>query len=257
MGKAIIRVLASGSDAKLVGAVEKDGHPDLGKDAGLVAGVEETGVRIGVSVEDGADVVIVFSSPEGSAAILDDCERTGAAVVVGTTGLGEEFTKRVGRAARKIACVVSPSMSVGMNMLFGVVGKVARTLGPEYDIEIVEAHHRMKKDAPSGSAAKLAECIQKEIGSMDVVYGRQGMTGERKPRELGIHAVRAGEIAGIHTIMYSGPGETIEITHRAQGRDAYAAGAVKAAVFAAKAAPGIYSMADVLGTSTKMGTERR
>ena len=134
-----------------------------------------------------------------------------------------------------------------MNVLFETVGRVAESLGPDYNIEIVEVHHRMKKDAPSGSALKLAESIQREIGKMDLVHGREGAVGERGNREIGIHAVRAGDVVGKHTVIYAGPGESVEITHTAQSRETFAAGAVRAAVFAAAAPAGLYTMVDVLG----------
>ncbi len=247
MGALIARLVLESEHTELAGALERPGHLALGNDAGMAAGGERTGVSIEESLGSDVDVMIDFSSPEGSLARLAECETGGTAIVVGTTGLGEDFARRAKAASEKIACLIAPNMSVGMNVLFGTVGRVAKSLGGDYNVEIVEVHHRMKKDAPSGSALKLAESIQNEIGEMDLVHGREGAVGERGNREIGIHAVRAGDVVGKHTVIYAGSGESVEITHTAQSRETFAAGAVRAAVFAAEAPPGLYTMADVLG----------
>ena len=247
MGAVIVRLVLDGADTELAAALERSGHPALGSDVGVANGGGPIGVVITDSLVGKVDVMIDFSSPEGSLVRLDECEAGGTAIVVGTTGLGEDFMRRAESASKKIACLVAPNMSIGMNVLFDTVGRVAKSLGSDYNIEIVEVHHRMKKDAPSGSALKLAESIQDEIGEMDVVYGREGAVGERNNRELGIHAVRAGDVVGKHTVMYAGPGESVEITHAAQSRETFAAGAVRAAVFTAASPAGLYSMTDVLG----------
>lgn len=246
MGGMVIRMVLDGVDMELVCALEAAGHPDLDEDAGEIAGTGRAGVPLADSMGGDPDVVIDFSSPEGSLTRLEECAGAGVAIVVGTTGLGEDFMERAKAASEKIACIAAPNMSVGMNVLFETVGRIAKSLGPDYDIEIVEIHHRMKKDAPSGSALKLADCIREEVGDMELVHGRKGMVGERKRNELGIHAVRAGEVVGNHRVIYAGPGESIEIVHNAQSREPFAAGAVRAAVFAASAPPGMYTMADVL-----------
>ncbi len=247
MGRMLTRLAFEGGETELVAALESHGHPDIGKDAGVGAGIGDIGVSVAEELAVEADVVIDFSSPEGSLSRLEECEKKGVSLVVGTTGLGDDFMKKIESASKKVACLVAPNMSVGMNVLFGTVGRIARSLGPDYDIEIVEMHHNKKKDAPSGSALKLAEAIQNEVGSMDIVHGREGAVGERKKGELGMHAVRGGEIVGDHTVFYAGPGERVEVTHRAQSRETFAAGAMRAAVFVASAKPGLYTMADVLG----------
>jgi 4-hydroxy-tetrahydrodipicolinate reductase len=246
MGRLITRLVIERADTELVCAVDAAGHPDLGKDAGLLAGVGEAGVAVGDSIGGDPEVVIDFSGPEGALARLDECEKSGTAAVIGTTGGGDELMKRARAASGKIACLVAPNMSVGMNVLFSTVGRMAKALGPDYDVEIVEAHHNRKKDSPSGTALKLAESVQKDAGSKDLVHGREGLVGERKAGEMGVHAVRGGDIVGWHTVLYAGPGETIELTHRVQSRETFAAGAVRAAVFVAGAPAGLYSMADVL-----------
>lgn len=246
MGRLIVRIVLDREDTELAAAIEPTGHPELGEDAGRLSGAGDAGVLLSDSWSGEADALIDFSSPQGALIRLGECEKYGTAVVVGTTGLGDDFHAAVKAASEKIACIVAPNMSVGMNVLFNTVGVVADSLGAGYDIEIIEAHHRLKKDAPSGTALRLAECITEAGGPGNYVYGREGMVGERKPDELGIHAIRAGDIAGVHTVLYSGGGETIEITHRAHGREAFATGAVRAAVFAASAAPGLYDMGDVL-----------
>jgi 4-hydroxy-tetrahydrodipicolinate reductase len=246
MGRLITRLIIEGPDTELVCALDASGHPDLGKDAGLLAGAGEAGVAVTDSLAGDPDCVIDFSSPDAALARLEECESRGTAIVEGTTGTGDDFMERARAASAKIACVAAPNMSVGMNVLFATVGRVAKALGPGYDVEIVEAHHNKKKDSPSGTALKLAESVQKDAGMKDLVHGRDGMVGERGPGELGMHAVRGGDIVGWHTVLYAGPGETIEITHRVQSRETFAAGAVRAAVFAAGAPPGLYSMADVL-----------
>ncbi len=247
MGRLITRLVIEGPGIELVCALDAPGHPDLGKDAGLLAGCGEAGVAVTDSLTGEPDCVIDFSSPDAGLARLEECEGSGTAIVIGTTGTGEDFLERAKAACGKIACVAAPNMSVGMNVLFATVGRVAKSLGPDYDVEIIEVHHNRKKDAPSGTALKLAESVQRDSGMKDLVHGRDGMVGERGTAELGMHAVRGGDIVGWHTVLYAGPGETIEITHRVQSRETFAAGAVRAAVFAASASPGLYSMADVLG----------
>jgi len=170
-------------------------------------------------------------------------------MVIGTTGFGEEQISELKGLAAALPCVFSPNMSVGVNLLFEIAGRMAEVLGDDYDIEIVEAHHRHKKDAPSGTAGKLAEILAKARGQnleKVAVYGRQGITGERAKETIGIHAVRGGDIIGDHTVIFAGPAERIELTHRAHSRDTFARGAVRAARFVATAPPGLYSMQDVL-----------
>ncbi len=253
MGRRIINCAGSEPDLKVVGAVDRPGHPDLGRDAGELSGVG----RIGCPLTDSlagvigeGDVVIDFSAPP---AALENAAAAAAArksLVGGITGLGPEGERKLKETAVGIACVFSPNMSVGINLLFRLVGEAAEALGDAYDIEIVEAHHRMKKDAPSGTAKKIAEiaasALRRDLAE-SAVYGREGMVGERTREEIGIHAVRAGDIVGEHTVIFSTPGERLELVHRAHSRDTFARGALRAARFAAAAGPGFYSMRDVLG----------
>ena len=263
MGKRIIDCARADTDLKVVGAVEKAGHPDSGKDAGGIAGGGEIGVKLVDNLESvigEGDVVVDFTAPGASTASAALAAAAGKAMVIGTTGLSPEEENRIKAAAEKIACVYAPNMSVGVNLLFQLARKVALALGNEYDIEIVEAHHRFKKDAPSGTAKQIAQIIAdslerdlEEVG----VYGRKGQTGERSRGEIGIHAIRAGDIVGEHTVIFSNPGERLELIHRAHSRDTFARGALRAARFAAAAAPGLYSMIDVLRTGDEKARQGR
>ena len=252
MGKRIISCAGAERDLQVVGAVERAGHPDIGKDAGLVSGGEKLGVKIASdlrAVAKAGEVVIDFSAPAAVEKNIVTAVEARKALVIGTTGLSEEQTRRVEEAGDRVACVFSPNMSVGVNLLFKLAGETARSLGEDYDVEIVEAHHRFKKDAPSGTALKLAEVITAALGrDLDKAarYGRRGETGERTAAEVGIHSVRAGDIVGDHTVIFSNLGERLELTHRAHSRDTFARGALRAARFAALAPPGFYSMMDVL-----------
>jgi 4-hydroxy-tetrahydrodipicolinate reductase len=253
MGKRIIACAGEEEDLRVSGAVERSGHPDIGRDAGELSGREKIGCFLTDSLEgalDGGDVVIDFSSPEAAPATAAACASAGKSLVVGTTGLGPEGERKLRESARGIPCVFSPNMSLGVNLLFRLVGETAEALGDAYDVEIVEAHHRLKKDAPSGTAKKIAEiaaaALRRDLAE-NAVYGREGMVGERTRDEIGILAVRAGDIVGEHTVIFSAPGERLELIHRAHSRDTFARGALRAARFAAAAGPGFYSMRDVLG----------
>lgn len=251
MGRAIVALAGEDPDFRIVGAVDARGHPDLGKDAGVTAGVSALGVPLSSELAEKiaeADVVVDFSEKESTRTCVEIACQAGKAVVIGTTGLAEEDIARIKKAAESIAVVLSPNMSVGVNVLFEIVEETARKL-KGYDIEIIEVHHNKKKDAPSGTAKRLGQIVADATGrdlSRDGVYGRQGMVGERKPSEIGLHAARAGDVVGEHTVMFAGPGERVELTHRAHSRNTFAAGALRAARFAAAAPPGFYSMADVL-----------
>jgi len=197
-----------------------------------------------------ADVLIDFTQPEGCARNVEVAMELGRPAVVGTTGLGAAEQAVLRRAAEQVAVVHAPNMSVGVNLLFKLAREVAAVLGEAYNVEIVEAHHNRKKDSPSGTALKLAERVAEGLGwDLDEVlrHGREGLVGPRPSREIGMHAVRAGDIVGEHTVMFVGPGERIELTHRAHNRDNFARGALIAAKFAAAARPGLYDMQDVLG----------
>jgi 4-hydroxy-tetrahydrodipicolinate reductase len=253
MGKRLVALLRDDPAFKLVGAVERPGQADVGRDAGEVAGTGPVGVRILDGFEPalaGAQVVLDFTAPAAAMQHLEAASATGVAMVIGTTGLGAADLARAKELCARIPCVQSPNMSVGVNVLYGILAQVAKTLGDEYDVEVIEAHHHFKKDAPSGTAERMAQVIAQALGrDLKQVgnYGRFGMVGERPPKEIGVHAIRAGDIVGEHTILFGGMGERIEITHRAQSRDNFAFGAIRAAKWVVGKPAGLYSVLDVLG----------
>lgn len=253
MGKRISYMVTQQAGVQLAGGFEQAGHADVGKDIGEVGGFGSTGVHISAglaSVIDQADVIIDFTFHEATMVFARLAAEKGKAMVIGTTGLTAENLKELTGLARKFPCVQSPNMAVGVNVLFKVAAKVASILGDAYDVEIVEAHHRMKKDAPSGTALKLGEMVASGLGrKLDEVgvYARHGMIGARTDKEIGIQTIRAGDIVGEHTVYYCGAGERIEITHRAHSRDNFARGAALAAAWVAKQPHGLYTMFDVLG----------
>ena len=253
MGKRLVALMRESPDFQIVGAVERKDHVDVGRDAGEVAGVGPLGVAIGDVVDKalpGAQVLLDFTAPAAAMRNLEAASRAGVAAVVGTTGLSEADITRARDLAAKVPCVQSPNMSVGVNVLYGVLAQVARTLGDGYDIEVIEAHHHFKKDSPSGTADRMARVLADALGR-DLrkvgVYGRFGIVGERTKEEIGVHAIRAGDIVGEHTILFGGMGERIEVTHRAHSRDNFAFGALRAARWVVGKAPGLYDMLDVLG----------
>lgn len=255
MGSRIISAIQETDGIALAGALERAGHPSLGFDAGDVAGVGPIGIKIEDNIDrlldgDGADVVIDFSSPQATLSNLEKICEKGKAAVIGTTGLLYEGEKRIKELSGKIPCVFSPNMSVGVSVVFKVLQDVAKVLGDDYDVEIVEAHHRHKKDAPSGTAMKMAQVLADALGRNLAEVGkfsRHGIIGERTKQEIGIQTIRAGDIVGDHTVLFCGNGERIEIIHRAHTRDNFAKGSVKAAMWAVNQKPGLYDMLDVLG----------
>lgn len=250
MGKRILALSQEEAMFTIAAALEHPTHPDLGKDAGALAGVGALNVKLSSEWNQKADVMIDFSLPEAADAMIRYCADNGIALVLGTTGLSPAQFDLLMQAGKKIAIVQATNMSLGMNLLFALVGKVAQSLGSEYDIEIVEAHHRFKKDAPSGSALSLAEAICKETNRNfpgDLNYGREGKEALRTKGHIGIHAVRGGDIIGQHAVMYSTLGETITLSHNAHSRDTFARGALRAAQWVLNQLPGLYTMQDVLG----------
>ena len=250
MGKRILSLAVEGGWFDIVGAVERQGHPDMGRDAGLAAGTAQINIKIADFCPVKADVAIDFSQPQAANATIDYCVKNGIAMVLGTTGLAAEQQKKIKTAAEKIPIVYGTNMSVGMNVLFSMAGKAASALGEQYDIEIVEQHHRFKKDAPSGSAMTLAENICKATGKKFpdcLTYGRSGKEATREPGTIGIHAVRAGDIVGVHSVIFSTLGETVTLNHTAHSRDTFAQGALRAARWLIGKKAGLYSMAEVLG----------
>ncbi|NQU39073.1 MAG: 4-hydroxy-tetrahydrodipicolinate reductase [Lentisphaerae bacterium] len=252
MGQAIARYAVQHSKASIGAAIEQSDHATLGRDMGTLSGLDPLGVLISDRLADIAatDAVIDFTFHSAVPDHVRAAQEAGRAFVLGTTGLTEEEATVVREAARTIPVVWAPNMSLGMNLLFAMVKQAAAALSDEYDIEIVEAHHKHKQDAPSGTALGLAKSAAagRQVALDDVAdYGRHGMTGERVPGRIGMHAVRGGDIVGDHTVMFAADGERLELTHRASSRDIFAVGAVKAALWVPSQTPGLYSMQDVLG----------
>ncbi|MFH0922076.1 MAG: 4-hydroxy-tetrahydrodipicolinate reductase [Fibrobacterota bacterium] len=252
MGQRIIALLAESPGFALGAGFEAPGHPAIGRDAAVVAGLTESGILIGDSPESakGCRVFIDYSAPLAFEKNLEFCVRNGLALVVGTTGLSDSQKAKITEASGRIAIVHAPNMGVGINVLLSIVKQVAAVLGDTYDIEIIEAHHNKKTDAPSGTALGLAEAAAEGLGvdlKGNAVYGRAGQVGERRHKEIGIHAVRGGDIIGEHTVIFAGPGEKVEISHSVISRDVFAKGAVRAAAFLSGKKNGLFNMKDVLG----------
>jgi len=252
MGQAIIRCSRRLNDLQVVAAIESSQCPFLGKDAGIVAGTLDIGVPFSDNDREGAskaEVLIDFSFPSSSARHALLAAEFKKPIVIGITGLNNEEKNSLKKASAQTAVLWSPNMSLGVNILNAAVGQFAQKLA-DYDVEIVEMHHCRKKDAPSGTALRLAETIAAARGiSLDnaAVYGRHGNTGERRPGQIGIHAVRGGDVVGDHTIIFSSEGERIELSHRASSRDGFAIGALRAAQWMVGKPAGFYDMSDVLG----------
>jgi 4-hydroxy-tetrahydrodipicolinate reductase len=250
MGRRLVDLVSHEEDMSVVAALEHPGHAELRRDAGELAGRGHLGVPLAATWAAATDVLIDFSVPAGAMPRILEGAQKGVALVIGTTGFTGEEQAQIAEAARRAPVLYSPNMSVGVNLLFRLAAEVAAALGEEYDIEIIEAHHRFKKDAPSGTALRIAEEIAAATGrnlAKAVVYGRHGASAERKPGEIGIHAVRAGDIVGDHTVIFSGLGERVEVVHRAESRDTFVRGAIRAARFLVGKKPGMYAMGDVLG----------
>ncbi|GAB5047407.1 4-hydroxy-tetrahydrodipicolinate reductase [Thermodesulfovibrio sp. TK110] len=253
MGSRIIALSKDYQEIQVVGAVESKNNPKLGIDAGVVAGLGEIGVKIVDDIEkviDNTDIVLHFTNPEATLEHLEIVKKYKKSMVIGTTGFSNEQLTMIKEAAKEIPVVLSPNMSIGVNLLFKILKDVAKVLGDDYDVEIVEAHHRMKKDAPSGTAIKMAKVIAEALGrDFDevAVYARKGIIGERTRKEIGIQTVRAGDIVGEHTVIFGGLGERIEIVHKASSRDTFARGALRAVIWLHGKPAGLYDMGDVLG----------
>jgi 4-hydroxy-tetrahydrodipicolinate reductase len=253
MGGRIVALARDAAGLRVVGAFERPGHPALGRDAGEVAGAGHLGVPIAAdpaALLTAGRVLVEFTAPEPSIEHLRLATARGAGAVVGTTGFQPAQLEEIRRFAGRIPILLSPNMSVGVNLAFRVLALMAKALGDDYDVEITEIHHRLKKDAPSGTAAKMAEVIAEALGRRieeTGVYGRHGFVGERTTKEIGVHALRGGDVVGEHTVVFSAVGERLELTHRAHSRDTFGHGALRAARFVASAQPGLYSMHDVLG----------
>ena len=253
MGSRIAQLVRETDGFELVGAFEYSKHPAVGKDLSEIIGGSPTGKQVCGNPEEalmGAEVVIDFTNAAASLGHLEIAAARKIPMVVGSTGFSPAQIVQAHELSRVIPCVLTPNMSMGVNVLFKVVADVARLLGDGFDVEIVEAHHRFKKDAPSGTALKLAQIVAEALGrdlEQAGVFARHGLIGERSDAEIGLQTLRGGDIVGEHTVMFAGLGERIELTHRAHSRDNFARGALRAALWVVLQPPGLYDMQHVLG----------
>ena len=253
MGRALIEAIQQTDSAKLTIALERPGSSVIGTDAGEIAGLGANGVTIVDdlrSVIDEFDVLIDFTRPEVTETNLEACVDAGKKIVIGTTGFSEQQKKGIDAASKKIAVVFAPNMSVGVNLCFKLLDIAARVMGDDTDIEVIEAHHRHKVDAPSGTALRMGEVVANALGrdlKDCAVYGREGITEERDRKTIGFETIRAGDIVGEHTVMFADIGERVEITHKASSRMTFANGAVRAAGWIMQHDTGLFDMQDVLG----------
>jgi 4-hydroxy-tetrahydrodipicolinate reductase len=252
MGRTLIEAVLGARDAQLVAALEQQGNGAIGRDAGELAG-RACGITISDDIEAAVaacDVLIDFTRPEGTLAHVTACRQRGVRIVIGTTGFSDAQKAAIDEAARTISIAMAPNFSVGVNVTFKLLDVAARALKDGFDFEVIEAHHRHKVDAPSGTALRMGEIIAKASGrdlKSDAIYGREGITGERESRTIGFSAIRGGDAVGDHTVMFLGTGERIEVTHRAASRATYSQGALRAARFIMDKKSGLYDMQDVLG----------
>ena len=252
MGRMLIEAVLATQDLELAGTLDVQGSSAIGQDAGAALG-RQTGVTITADLAAGlerAQVLIDFTRPEGSLAHLAACRDRGVAMVIGTTGFNAAQKALVEDHARHLPIVMAPNMSVGVNVVLRLLDQAARALNQGYDIEVIEAHHRHKVDAPSGTALQMGEVLAHALGrdlKDCAVYAREGVTGERDPSTIGFSSIRGGDIVGDHTVLFAGTGERIEITHKSSSRVAYAQGSLRAARFLAGKKSGLYDMSDVLG----------
>ncbi|MHB1301142.1 MAG: 4-hydroxy-tetrahydrodipicolinate reductase [Burkholderiales bacterium] len=252
MGHSLLSAIRDADDLTLHAALDREGNACVGKDAGELIGTP-CGVKISSDIKKalpGADVLIDFTRPEATLAHLDFCRSMKIGMVIGTTGFSQEEKSRIAEASEDIPIVFAPNMSVGVNLAFKLLEVAAKVLGDDYDVEIIEAHHRHKVDAPSGTALKMGEVVAEALGrnlEECAVYGREGVTGERSASTIGFATVRGGDIVGDHTVLFAGTGERIEITHKAESRATFAIGALRAARFLFRRDAGLYDMRDVLG----------
>ncbi|UCG11197.1 MAG: 4-hydroxy-tetrahydrodipicolinate reductase [Deltaproteobacteria bacterium] len=253
MGGRIIHTIQQADGISLVAVFERADHPAVGADVGELVGLGSLGINVAPdlkSVLDRGDVVVDFTYHEASVEHLGQAAEARKPVVIGTTGFSSAEIETVQTLARKTPCVLAPNMSMGVNLMFKVVTDMAQALGDGFDVEIIEAHHHHKKDAPSGTAVKLAQNLAAALGrdlEQVGVYERKGLIGERRSEEIGIQTIRGGDIVGEHTVLFAGVGERLELTHRAHSRDNFARGAVKAALWVVAQPPGLYDMQHVLG----------
>lgn len=252
MGQKII-IAAVEAGCTISGALERPGHPQVGQDAGLIAGCGQLGVAISDdlnAVVEGCDVLVDFTTPKISLKNLEVCGLKKKSIVIGSTGFTPEERALAAELAKDIPAVLAPNMSVGVNVCFKMLKDLAKTLGDDFDVEIVELHHNKKKDSPSGTAVRMGEVVAEALGrdyNQVANYHREGICGERTKEEIGMQTVRGGDIVGEHTVYFIGMGERIEISHRAMSRDMFSRGSIRAAKWIVGKAPGLYDMQDVLG----------
>jgi 4-hydroxy-tetrahydrodipicolinate reductase len=251
MGKTLLEAVQQAEGTSVSAAIERPGSSVIGVDAGELAGIGHLGIGIIESLKDAPefDVLIDFTRPDVTMNNLDVCRQRGSAIVIGTTGLDDAQKAKISEAGKEIGVVFAPNMSVGVNLCLKLLQMAAKVLGDEVDIEVIEAHHRHKVDAPSGTALRMGEVVAETLGrnlKECAVYGREGQTGERDRKTIGFETIRAGDIVGEHTVMFAGLGERVEITHKASSRMTFAGGAVRAAEWITENSPGLYDMQDVL-----------
>ncbi len=252
MGRTLIEAIAEHPDVTLGAAFESEGSDVIGLDAGLLAGGQKLGVEVADKIADKIDdfdVIIDFSRPAGTLAMLSVCSGQNKGAVVGTTGFSASEKEKINNYAQNMPIMQAANMSVGVNLCLNLLEKAATVLGDDYDVEIVEAHHRYKVDAPSGTALAMGEVVAEALGrdlNECAVYGREGNTGERDKNTIGFETIRGGDIVGEHTVMFAGLGERVEIVHKASSRMTFARGAIRAAVWLASRDKGLYDMRDVL-----------
>ncbi|MGR9045689.1 MAG: 4-hydroxy-tetrahydrodipicolinate reductase [Gammaproteobacteria bacterium] len=253
MGVCLIKAAALSDQTDLTVAVSRPDSLSIGRDAGELAGISPLAVKVSgdlASVTDQFDVLIDFTRPDAALEYLDVCRRSGKSIVIGTTGFNEQQKALISVVAREIPIVMAPNMSVGVNLSLKLLEMTAKVMGDYTDIEVIEAHHRHKIDAPSGTALRMGEVVAATLGrdlKDCAVYGREGDTGERERKTIGFSAIRAGDIVGEHTVMFADEGERLEITHKASSRMTFAKGAVRAASWLRNKPAGLYDMQDVLG----------
>lgn len=250
MGKRIVQLAHEDKTLAVVAALDSANHPEHGQDIGEASGIGKLGVAVSstLPLDVHPDAVIDFSVPEATMHVLKTCVDRKLPIVVATTGFSDAEKREIEGAAHHIPLLMAPNLSLVVNVLYKLVQDAAIALKDKgFDIEIIERHHRFKKDSPSGTALQFAKLIQEALGDMKILHGREGMVGERTANEIGMHAVRTGDNVGEHTIIFSTLGETMELVHKGHTRDAYVRGALQAAKFLATKAPGRYSMNDVLG----------
>lgn len=259
MGRELVIACLRNETLALAAAFEAPGSEAIGRDAGRLSGADDAGVVVSSAADRGEhdfDVLVDFTRPEPCVEALDDCVTAGAAIVIGTTGFDDTQLERIDAAAERIAVVMAPNFSAGVNLSLKLLEMAAKALGESVDIEVLEAHHRHKVDAPSGTALRmgevLAEATDRDLSDC-AVYARQGHTGERERGTIGFQTLRGGDIVGEHTVLFAGDGERLEITHKASSRQTFAGGAMRAAGWSASRSPGRYDMNDVLGIAEQAG----